>query len=118
MTTEHTLESFYNQACEEFGKDFFSIKGIEISEDNLRNFNLEHKSNLTKEDFSNYKAVWIINKKCPRCDSELGGIFGSFEWGLVHGSGRCGNCRRVDIKYYHYIKDCKYPIQAFSLIGF
>lgn len=115
---EHTIESFYELACQEFGKEHFSIKGIEISEDNLQQFNLEHKCTLTKEDFSNYRAVWIIDNKCPKCKSDLGGLFGSFEWGLVHGSGRCSECKKVSIQYYHYVGNCKYPIQAFSLIGF
>lgn len=118
MTTEYTLESFYEVACEEFGKEHFSIHGIVISEENLEKFNEEHNSNLALEDFSNYKAVWITDSKCPKCGSELGGLFGSFEWGLIHGSGRCGECKKVSIQYYHYIKDCKYPISAFSLIGF
>jgi len=27
-----------------------------------------------------------------RCGRELGGILGSFTWGMVHGEGECGNC--------------------------
>lgn len=116
--TEHTLESFYEVACNEFGKEHFSINGILISEENLKLFNEEHKCNLTIEDFSNYKAVWIIDNKCPKCGSELDGLFGSFEWGLAHGVGRCGECKKVSIQLYHYIKGCNFPISAFSLIGF
>jgi len=115
---EHTIESFYELACQEFGKEHFSIEGIEISEDNLKRFNSDHNSNLTKEDFSNYKAVWILDEKCPNCGSDLGGLFGSFQWGLAHGNGYCSECKKVSIKFYHYIKDCKLPIRAYSLIGF
>jgi len=27
--------------------------------------------------------------KCPKCDAQLGGLLGSFMWGLVHGEGYC-----------------------------
>lgn len=27
--------------------------------------------------------------KCPKCDAKLGGLLGSFTWGLCHGEGIC-----------------------------
>lgn len=39
-----------------------------------------------------------------RCGQSLGGLLGSFNYGIVHGEGRCGECSwpaRAD----HYIKD-------------
>lgn len=115
---DHSLESFYKVASEEFGEDKFSISGIQISQENLDKFNSEHSCNLTIEDFDSYKAVWVLSGKCPNCDSELGGLFGSFTWGIVHGNGYCNECKKTSFQLYHYVKDCKYPIQAYSLIGF
>ena len=29
---------------------------------------------------------------CPKCGSEIGGIFGSFRWGMATGEGGCSVC--------------------------
>ncbi len=29
---------------------------------------------------------------CIQCGGRLGGILGTFEWGITHGEGRCGPC--------------------------
>ncbi len=47
--------------------------------------------------------------KCPNCGSPLGGLLGSFTWGIVHGEGRCtggvyGKCG-WPCRGLHYIKD-------------
>ncbi len=42
--------------------------------------------------------------ECPNCGSAIGGMFGSFEWGLVHGEGRCSICH-WPMRAYHFIKD-------------
>ena len=38
---------------------------------------------------------------CVDCGMELGGIFGMFLWGLVHGQGECSRCGFPYV-YYHY----------------
>ena len=73
---------------------------------------------MSKEDFENYKAVWLLEPKCPNCGETLNGLFGGFTWGIVHGHGYCDYCKKVNIQLYHYIKDSKKPILAYSLIGF
>lgn len=30
--------------------------------------------------------------KCPGCGSNLGGLLGTFRWGLAHGEGVCSEC--------------------------
>ena len=37
---------------------------------------------------------------CVDCGRTLGDFFGSFQWGLVNGSGECGNCGFPYV-YYH-----------------
>ena len=32
------------------------------------------------------------NTKCLMCDAILGGVLGSFRWGIAHGEGICSNC--------------------------
>ena len=118
-TQEHTAEEFYKLAEEKFGEKF-SYNGIRISEVSLKKFNAEYNSTLTKEDFENYKEIWLLENKCPNCGSDLGGIFGAFIWGIVHGEGSCSECNKVYFRLYHYVnrEKCPEPIQAFSLIGF
>lgn len=43
------------------------------------------------------------SKTCPCCDSLLGGILGTFAWGLAHGTGSCGICR-WPVRVYHLIQ--------------
>lgn len=47
------------------------------------------------------KFCWVEGNKCPSCDTELGGITGSFCWDLTHGEGHCGVCT-YPVRYYHY----------------
>jgi hypothetical protein len=41
-----------------------------------------------------YFAQFVPNTtgECLCCGCRLGGLFGSFGWGLAHGEGRCGQC--------------------------
>jgi hypothetical protein len=114
---EYTLEEFYDLATKEFG-DKFTIKSIQITDENLDKFNGEHNCHVTKEEIEDYKQVWLLENKCPKCDADLFGFFGTFTWGLAHGYGYCEGCNTVSFKYYHYIGDCKTPLQALSLSGF
>jgi hypothetical protein len=48
--------------------------------------------------------------KCPKCGSKLGGLMGSFTWGLAHGEGVCTGGLYSDkcgwpCRGLHYIKD-------------
>ncbi len=42
--------------------------------------------------------------KCPMCDSDYGGIFGTFTWGMAHGEGHCSNCK-YPFRAHHDIKN-------------
>lgn len=55
--------------------------------------------------------------KCPECGWDLGGILGSFQWGIVHGEGFCANCRKTEFRLYHCLKD-QDRLTFFELIGF
>ena len=114
---EEDFETFYLAATEKFGEKF-TIKPIQIKEEYIQKFNDFHGGTCTKEDFENYKAVWLLEPVCPSCGKDLNGIFGGFTWGLVHGNGYCGYCKNVNIQLYHYIKDSKKPFSGYSLIGF
>ena len=79
-----TFYDFYNTACAKFGEDKFTIKPIDVSDEYLEHFNSAFASTVTMDDVISYKAVWLLKPICPKCESELDGIFGTFEWGLAH----------------------------------
>lgn len=114
---EHTLEDFYKAATEKFGEKF-TIKEIQVTDEQLDNFNAQSTVKITRENIQEYKECWLLENKCPNCGAELGGLFGSFEWGIVHGVGKCSECNEVSFRLYHYIGGSRIPIEAFSLIGF
>jgi hypothetical protein len=39
-----------------------------------------------------YLSHFCPDAECLNCGAKLGGMFGSFEWGLTHGEGHCSNC--------------------------
>ena len=107
------FDDFYIAACEKFGKEKF-ILNFSFPQ-NIEEINSKYNCNLKKDDFDKYKAIWILNNECPNCSASLSF---SFEWGIIHGEGYCSSCKKVGIKYYHYIGDCKTPFSGWSLIGF
>lgn len=46
----------------------------------------------------------LPDNKCPGCERRLGGLLGSFQWGLCWGEGRCSNCG-WPCRGYHSPKD-------------
>lgn len=34
----------------------------------------------------------LLHIECVNCGEALGGLFGTFTWGLAHGEGYCSNC--------------------------
>ena len=50
---------------------------------------------------------------CPGCGSTLSGLFGTFEWEIVHGEGQCRKCR-YPCRAYHRPKTG--PIKFFSAV--
>jgi len=110
-----TFEEFYKAACEKFGEDKFTIKKVQVSEEELNKFNEQSGSHVTLEQVQELEEVWLMKDECPHCGEDL--CF-SFEWGLMHGTGRCSSCRKTVFKYYHYVGDSRTPIRAYSLIGF
>ena len=114
---EYTTQEFYDLATKEFGEKF-TIKTIQMSDEDLVKFNTEFNCNVTINEIQEYEQVWLLEDKCPQCGSELFGLFGSFTWEIVHGIGHCSECKSVQFRYYHYIGDCKSPIKALSIVGF
>ncbi len=43
------------------------------------------------EEINRYLASFTPGP-CPGCGAELGGIFGSFQWGICTGEGACARC--------------------------
>lgn len=113
---EETFDVFYKAACEVFGEEKFTIKPIQVSEEELAEFNKRSGTSITLKQIQELQEVWLLKDECPRCGSELSY---SFEWGIVHGTGKCVDCGgSVYLKYYHYVGESRIPIRAYSLIGF
>lgn len=51
-------------------------------------------------------------EKCVGCERTLGGLLGSFQWGLANGEGFCGRCNYPARAYHRDIG----PIELFQLI--
>ena len=113
--TEETFEEFYKAACERFGEEKFTIKPIQISEEELAEFNKQGNAHVTLEQLQSVQEVWLMKDECPHCGADLKW---SFTWGIVHGYGTCSDCHRVTLKYYHYFGDSRTPVGAYSLVGF
>lgn len=48
---------------------------------------------------------WLFSDaKCISCGVSLGGMLGSFVWGIAHGEGNCSRCG-WPTRYYHRIVD-------------
>lgn len=41
------------------------------------------------ESINAYLANFVAGGKCPKCGAKLGGLLGSFTWGLAFGEGHC-----------------------------
>jgi len=89
-------DEFFERAVKEFG-DKFSNFGIVCSDESLVKFNEQHNCHLTSEDLINYKQAWLKESKCPNCGTDLGGLFGTFVWGIIHGEGFCSECKKTSI---------------------
>lgn len=45
----------------------------------------------------------LMYYRCMNCDEPLGGLFGSFTWGIAHGEGFCSVCN-YPARGVHYIE--------------
>lgn len=87
---------------------------------------ITYKGNARKKDLVFAKAVkaypeqaWVKEGICPECDAELGGLFGTFTWSIIHGIGYCALCEKTEFRFYHYpLEESNQKIMAFALIGF
>ncbi len=52
------------------------------------------------------KGFVFGNESCLCCGRSLGGMLGTFQWGMCHGEGTCTNCG-WPARALHYIKDEK-----------
>lgn len=46
-------------------------------------------AHLTIAEINDYLKIFAPPGNCPSCNSKLGGLMGSFSWGLCHGEGQC-----------------------------
>jgi len=51
-----------------------------------------------------YLYGFASGSSCPNCGATLGGLMGSFRWGIAHGEGNCNQCG-WPCRAYHNIKD-------------
>ena len=51
-----------------------------------------------------YLEAFTPGDKCPLCDATIGGLLGSFMWGMANGKGFCSNCN-YPVRAYHETKD-------------
>ena len=96
-------EEFLTVVKEVFG-DKVIVEQLKISDEDAE------KLRVSAEDVNVYPAqAWVVVRdghyRCPRCDSPLGGLFGSFAWGIQHGVGLCSECNKVQFRYYHYVTE-------------
>lgn len=116
-------EEFLGVVKEVFG-DKVVIEQLKISDE------VAQKLRVNPEDVRAYPAqAWVIEHRCPHCNHVLGGLFGSFAWGLQHGVGYCSKCEKVQFRYYHYVtekeefngvwkKSPRRRIELFAVCGF
>ena len=65
------------------------------------------------------EQAWVKEGICPECDAELGGLFGAFTWGIIHGIGYCAQCKKAEFRYFHYpLEEGYQKFMGFALIGF
>ena len=78
----------------------------------------EHLGDEFTDAIENYPAqAWTQDGVCPECNSQLGGLFGTFTWSIVHGCGVCVACN-TSFRYYHYpLEDSNQRLKAFALTG-
>lgn len=111
-------EEFFELAKETFG-DKVNVNSLTISSKELKKLNERYGTSFSKIDIENYgKHVWLIGNECPHCGESLFGLFGGFQWGIIHGEGSCSNCDKVAFRYYHYVLEGSKPLQLFSVVGF
>lgn len=89
-------------------KDLFEgkivVEQLKISDEDAE------KLRVDAEDVRAYPAqAWVVVRdghyRCPQCDHPLGGLSGSFTWGIQHGVGSCSRCGMVQFRYYHYVTE-------------
>lgn len=111
-------KEFFELAKETFGNKV-NVNVLTISDEELEKLNKSYGTYFSKSDIFAYgKHVWLIGDDCPHCGESLFGLFGGFQWGIVHGEGYCSNCDKVAFRYYHYVLDGSKPLQLFSVVGF
>ena len=121
-------KEFFKEAKEKFGNKIV-IKQLTMTGE--AGEKLLSATGITKEEVEKYpEQAWIPTTEkehkyksgylCPACERPLGGLLGSFSWGIAHGQGYCQGCKKAHFQLYHYIgksSGCM-PLELFSLIGF
>lgn len=80
-----------------------SFYGIEITPKD--DTTPEEAAELVKEiraEFDKYAAGFLPPaSNCITCGARLGGLFGSFTWGMENGEGECGECHYPARGHHH-----------------
>jgi hypothetical protein len=116
---EMTFEEFAQKAKERFG-DKVSYLPIVIPEEIRAKMRAANWPEKTIDEIPKIQAVWLIGQICPICGEPLNNLFGGFEWGIVHGVGTCSSCRKITLRYYHYVGEGedRRCFTSFSVEGF
>jgi hypothetical protein len=84
-------------------EDVFKVEGT----DELRAYLTEYLKPFAKPqkraDATEGMGFALGYSQCLKCGFGLDGMFGTFEWGIVHGEGKCGHCG-WPTRMYHYLK--------------
>lgn len=112
----------FNKLAIEIYGDKLVEAPVKPTQEQVDKLNEEKSSVFTILDFEQQTegTLWVRDKnKCVQCGSDLGGLFGSFEWGIVNGHGICGKCE-TSYQYYHRIRDFEgnqHIIYGYALVG-
>lgn len=94
MTFQHSEHELAREPKRlEFGDGIIELNGEPVSPEFETKF---------KEYMSHFVAPHEM--KCVKCGTTLGGLFGSFRWGIAHGQGECSRCGWPAIAY-HFLED-------------
>jgi len=54
-----------------------------------------------------YLSHFVASKKCLGCDSQLSGLLGSLQWGIINGEAFCGECG-YPVRVYHHTDEIEF----------
>lgn len=95
--------------CKELPHATCELIGLGIAPKNDTDECKQALADFTAE-VDDYLAKFTPGPNCPRCGAQLGGLLGSFDWGIANGEGFYGQCN-YPARGIHYG-----PFEAMSMI--